>query len=464
MKTLQTFVSYIILSFLVIGCSKKSESQLYIGSTAIDTNTIVSNLDTPWEILWGPDNYIWFTERAGRINRLNPETGENQLIVAIPEVYEFGEAGLLGMALHPDFDTEPYIYLVYNFLSGEFIKERLVRYIWNGSTLEQPVILINNIPGNSYHDGSRILFGPDGKLYMSTGDAGNLNSPQNMNSLAGKILRINPDGSIPEDNPNPGSYIWALGLRNSQGLVFSPEGRLYGSEHGPSNDDELNLLESGRNYGWPDVAGFCNLPAEITFCDLNNVREPLTAWTPTLAVAGIDFYNHMDIPEWQNSILMTTLKAGKLVSLRLSSDGLSVTEQADWFTGEWGRLRDICISPDGRVFLAVSNRDGRGTPVAGDDRIIEIKVAGPTGLSVQHKKSGIIKIIPNPVSPETKVVINEEYVGSGFTIISHTGQIISAGKISQTQFMLDTGNLKPGYYIFQVSGQVEPVSEPFIVL
>lgn len=464
MKTLQTFISFIVLSFLIIGCSKKSESQLFIGSTAIDTNTIVSNLNTPWEILWGPDNHIWFTERAGRVNRLNPETGVNQLIISIPEVYEFGEAGLLGMALHPDFNAEPYVYLVYNFLSGEFIKERLVRYIWNGSTLEQPEILINNIPGNSYHDGSRILFGPDGKLYMSTGDAGSLTSPQNMNSLVGKILRINPDGSIPEDNPTFASYIWALGLRNSQGLVFSPEGRLYGSEHGPSNDDELNLLESGRNYGWPDVAGYCNLPAEIDFCDLNNVREPLTAWTPTLAVAGIDFYSHPDIPEWQNSVLMTTLKAGKLVSLRLSPDGLSVTEQADWFTGEWGRLRDICISPDGRVFVAVSNRDGRGSPRPGDDRIIEIKAIGSIGLAEKPISKGIIQINPNPVSPETLVEVSERYVGAVFEIISYSGKIVSSGKISHNQFKLETGKLKPGYYIFRINGHVEPVSEPFIVM
>jgi len=463
MKKLQVFIPVIVI-ILLFGCSKKSESQLYVGSTAIDTSTLISGINTPWEILWGPDNYIWFTERAGRVNRLDPETGENQLILTIPEVHEFGEAGLLGMALHPDFASEPYVYLVYNYLLGDLIRERLVRYSWDGTTLTQPEILIDNLPGNSYHNGSRLLFGPDEKLYMSTGDVGNLNSPQSMNSLMGKILRINPDGSVPVDNPTTGSYIYSLGHRNSQGMVFSPQGKLYGSEHGPSTDDELNLLESGRNYGWPTVAGFCDLPAEIDFCSTNNVREPLAAWTPTLAVAGIDYYNHPDILEWQNSLLMTSLKAGKLVSLKLSPDGLSVTEQADWFVNHYGRLRDICVSPDGRVFLAVSNRDGRGTPRPGDDRIMEIKAAGTIGLSDKPKKNNYMKIVPNPVTSETVVQISESHTGSEFRIVNTTGKVILSGQVRQKQFKLETGSLKQGYYFLHVNGEAGQISAPFVVM
>ena len=463
MKKLQVFIPVIVI-ILLFGCSKKSESQLYVGSTAIDTSTLISGINTPWEILWGPDNYIWFTERAGRVNRLDPETGENQLILTIPEVHEFGEAGLLGMALHPDFASEPYVYLVYNYLLGDLIRERLVRYSWDGTTLTQPEILIDNLPGNSYHNGSRLLFGPDEKLYMSTGDVGNLNSPQSMNSLMGKILRINPDGSVPVDNPTTGSYIYSLGHRNSQGMVFSPQGKLYGSEHGPSTDDELNLLESGRNYGWPTVAGFCDLPAEIDFCSTNNVREPLAAWTPTLAVAGIDYYNHPDILEWQNSLLMTSLKAGKLVSLKLSPDGLSVTEQADWFVNHYGRLRDICVSPDGRVFLAVSNRDGRGTPRPGDDRIVEIKAVGTIGLSDKPKKNNYMKIVPNPVTSETVVQISESHTGSEFRIVNTTGKVILSGQVRQKQFKLETGSLKQGYYFLHVNGEAGQISAPFVVM
>ena len=187
-------------------------------------------------------------------------------------------------------------------------------------------------------------------------------------------MNIGPkwDGTIPEDNPIPGSYIWTWGHRNPQGLVISPAGIMYSSEHGPSSDDELNIIEKGRNYGWPNVKGFCDDVTEGSFCADSNVFEPIAAWTPTLAVAGTDFYPHPAIPEWQNSLLVTSLKASRLVALKLSEDGRTVQQEDAYFDNWFGRLRDICVSPDGRVFLAVSNRDGRGTIRSGDDRIIEI--------------------------------------------------------------------------------------------
>ena len=183
---------------------------------------------------------------------------------------------------------------------------------------------------------------------------------------------MNLDGGVPEDNPFQGSYVWTWGHRNAQGLVISPSGLMYSSEHGPSNDDEVNIIEKGRNYGWPNVEGFCDEPTESQFCADSNVMEPIAAWTPTLAVAGTDFYHHAAIPEWQNSLLVTSLKASSLTALKLSADGRSVITEEIFFEDWFGRLRDICISPDGRVFLAVSNRDGRGSVHAGDDRIVEI--------------------------------------------------------------------------------------------
>ena len=455
----------LILSFLVVllGCAKKSESQQIIGNTTIDTTVLITGIDTPWEILWGPDNYIWFTERQGTVSRLNPETEQRNIILSIADVFEYGEGGLLGMALHPDFSESPFVYLVYNYTDGALIKERLVRYIWNGTMLSGQEILINGINANSYHDGSRLVFGPDGKLYMSTGDAGNTSNSQNMNSLSCKILRVNPDGSIPSDNPDPGSYVWAYGLRNSQGLVFTPQGFLYGSEHGPDTDDELNLLESGRNYGWPNVAGFCNLPDEITFCNENNVREPLAAWTPTLAVAGIDYYNHPNIPEWQNSILMTSLKASKLVSLKLSSDGLSVIEQADYLVNAYGRLRDVCVSPDGRVFIGVSNRDGRGTPRPGDDKIIQLKSTTSTSISDQAAKKFNINLFPNPVDKIATVEFSASFNGKDYSIINQLGQVLLQGPISGKQLKLNAENLSPGYYLFKAAGASGTTSIPFIV-
>lgn len=451
-------------TILSLGCSKNSESQLFIGNTPLDTTTIVSGIATPWEILWGPDNYIWFTERAGKVNRLNPATGSSQLILTIEDAFEYGEAGLLGMALHPDFEQTPWVYLVYNYTDGSLIKERLVRYTWNGSQLVDPETLINGIPGNSYHNGSRLVFGGDGKLFMSTGDAGTTSNSQNMNNLAGKILRINPDGSIPEDNPYPGKYIWALGLRNSQGLVFGPQGYLYGSEHGPSSDDEFNLLETGRNYGWPSVNGFCNTPDEITFCQSNNVREPLYAWTPTLAVAGIDYYGSNAIQEWSGAVLMTTLKASRLVALKLSSDGQSVEEVSNFFDGTWGRLRDVCVSPDGAVYAAVSNRDGRGTPRPGDDRIVEIKARNTTGLNQPELKSPAFNILPNPVKHEVLVSGNILSDQNKYIIVDSLGQIVQEGVANGREFRIRLNGLKPGYYFMRINNQNSSYTEPFLVI
>jgi glucose/arabinose dehydrogenase len=361
----------------------------------LDTSTIIQGLDTPWEILWGPDDFIWMTERPGRISRVNPETGEKNLLVQIPGVHEQSESGLLGMVLHPDFSAFPYVYVAYNYLSGSQIQLKIVRYTYSEGILVSPLTLLDSINGNSNHNGCRLLIGSDEKLYVTTGDAQNTSLAQNTNSLSGKILRMNLDGSIPDDNPFPGSYIWSFGHRNPQGLIQSPEGIFYSSEHGPSNDDELNLIEKGRNYGWPNVEGFCDLVTEQNFCADNNIREPLAAWTPTLAVAGIDYYDGTEIPEWENSILMVSLKASRLIVLKLNLTGLGVLSKEEYFNNWWGRLRDICISNDGRVFISTSNKDGRGVVKPGDDRIVEILPIKITGDKSQGTKN--ILVYPNPV-------------------------------------------------------------------
>ena len=377
---MKTPKSLILLFLLLTSVIPLLQAQITLETTSLDTTTIISGLDTPWEIAWGPDNHLWITERSGLISRWHPGNGSFSTVLDISDVvYEVSEAGLLGMAFHPDFDQTPWVYLVYNYRlpDNSGIRERLVRYHFDGGALINPDTLLNGLSGSGNHNGSRLAFAPDGTLYMTTGDVQNVSLAQDYSSLSGKVLRINSDGSIPSDNPDPESYIWSIGHRNPQGLVFSPDGLLYSSEHGPSNDDELNIIEKDRNYGWPDVQGFCDSPTESEYCSTHNIREPLIAWTPTLAVAGIDYYNHPAIPEWQHSILMGTLKADRLVVMRLSEDGLSVLEEMQYFIDWWGRLRDVCVSPDGRIFLAVSNKDGRGQIRPGDDRIIELKSIAP---------------------------------------------------------------------------------------
>jgi glucose/arabinose dehydrogenase len=371
-------VKVLIFSFIILNIfMPESNSQIMIGSTEVDTNTIVTGLDTPWEILWGPDDMIWVTERAGRVSRVDPETGSIEVLLDITEIVEEGsENGMLGMALHPNFmhPDSQFVYIVYTyFITGN--AERLVRYTFDTDTLVDELILLTGIPAGQYHIGSRVIILPDRTILMSTGDVGSASYALDTNRLHGKFLRLNLDGSVPDNNPIPGSYVWSLGHRNPQGLVRAPNGIIYSSEHGPSNDDEVNIIEKERNYGWPEVQGFCDLPAEQTYCTANNVKEPIAAWSPTLAVCGIDYYDHDAIPEWKNSILLASLKEADLRVLKLNATGDSILSEEIFFNLEYGRLRDICISPQGKIYLATSNQDGRANnpfPTAEDDRIIEI--------------------------------------------------------------------------------------------
>jgi glucose/arabinose dehydrogenase len=344
------------------------------GADSILTETLAGNFDTIWELAWGPDNFIWMTERPGTISRVNPATGAAQQIGQL-SVSEIGEGGLLGMAFHPDFAQQPYIYLMHTYSSGG-IRNRLVRLRYNGGTLDAPETLLENIPGAGNHNGARIAVGPDRLLYVSTGDASNDVLAQNRSSLAGKILRLTLDGAPAPGNPF-GSAIYSYGHRNPQGMVFDrTTGFLYITEHGPGDNDEVNRIEMGRNYGWPNVRGKCDGDAgsgEIAFCQANNVAEPLVTWTPTIAPSGADLYTSDRISAWRGSLLFTTLAGRALYRLTLSSDGRSVTSQERLFHGTFGRLRDVLVAPDGIVYLATSNRDGRGSPASQDDRIIRIR-------------------------------------------------------------------------------------------
>ncbi len=374
-------MKYTILFIFLLLLFKNVESQ------ELQIRDIVTGLDTPWEILWGSDNHIWLTERFGRISRLNPETAELQELIKLGDVFEDGERGLMGMALHPDFINNPTVYTIYTYKgSSEATFIKLISLNFDGKKLHSPKTIFDSIPGAWNHDGARLWIDDDLTIFMSMGDAAVPNRSQQMNSLNGKILRMNIDGTVPPDNPFPNSYVWSLGHRNPQGLV-KYDGVLYSSEHGANTDDELNIILKGRNHGWPIVEGFCDKTSEKTFCEQNKVVEPIVAWTPTIAVAGIDIYMHNLIPEWNNSILAVALKSAVLVQNKLSEDRTKVISQTKYFENQFGRLRDLCISPDGRVFIATSNKDGRGNPKPQDDRIIEIK---PKYLNVNENNESNI--------------------------------------------------------------------------
>jgi len=352
----------IAVVLLLAHCQKKSSGETVLTPVEIKDSVLVQNLSYPWEILWGPDNYIWMTERPGRISRINPESGAVTPLITISEVVTNNEGGLLGMVLHPGFPGTPYVYVVYNYTNAGNYLEKVVRYTYNGSSLVSPFTLIDNIKGSFIHDGSRLLI-TGNKLYITTGDASDPPIAQNTGSPNGKILRLNLDGSIPSDNPVAGNPYWTYGHRNPQGLVYA-HNILYSSEHGPSNDDEINIIEKGRNYGWPDVEGTCNTAQEQSFCAANNVKEPIKTWTPTIAPSGLDYYDNNRIPQWKNSLLLATLKNSRLYQMKLDDSYTSITETNEYFTNKYGRMRDICISPAGRVYICTSN--------GSNDRVIVI--------------------------------------------------------------------------------------------
>lgn len=351
--------------FILSACEKNKgdDSSQVLPDADLKTEVLTQSLVFPWEMVYGPDSYIWFTERAGKISRLNPKNGVIALVHTITEVTSTGEGGLLGMALHPDFTANPYVYVIYDYGSGSNYKGKVMRFTFNNGVLTEPLVLLDKIPASSNHDGSRLLITPDQKLLISTGDANTPANAQDKTSLSGKILRLNLDGTIPDDNPFPGSPVWSFGHRNPQGMVFA-NNKLYSSEHGPDNDDEINLIAKGKNYGWPNIEGFCNTTTEKAFCAANDVTEPLMAWTPTIAPSGITYYNSDYLPQWKNSLLMVTLKGTKLVQLKLDDAGEKIADSKDFFLNTFGRLRAVCQSPDGKVYLATSN----GT----NDKIIEI--------------------------------------------------------------------------------------------
>ena len=364
----------------------QAQSSITVGTTTVGVQTLISNLDIPWEIIYGPDDKIWTTERKGIVSRIDPNTGaKDEILDLTSQVNQTAESGLLGMALHPDFSNTPEVFLAYTYSVSSGVSERIVKYTYDGNNLINQVILLDGIQGNTTHIGCRLFILPDMTMLVSTGDAQNPPSSQDLQSLSGKILRMNLDGTIPSDNPNPNSYVYSFGLRNTQGIAVGPLGKIYLSEHGASTDDEFQLLEINRNYGWPSVEGFCDLSAEITFCAANNVKEPLTVWTPTIAPSDILFYDNPGFPEFHNRMLMTVLKDKKIIAIELSADGEAYIGEDHYLTNEFGRLRDICVGPNKEIYLATNGASWSNT----NPNTHEIIRLDPPGISSAQYDAGV---------------------------------------------------------------------------
>lgn len=326
-----------------------------------DIEVIIEELDIPWEVAFLPDGGILVTERSGNLLKVGEE---KEVIQAIEGVEHTGEGGLLGMALHPDFEENNYLYLYLTAEAEQNLINRVERYQLIDDHLEDKTVVLEDIAGASYHDGGRMEFGPEGYLYITTGDAGEPDLAQDTNSLSGKILRINDDGTIPEDNPFD-NEVYSYGHRNPQGLAWDSQGRLWATEHGPSGAqsgfDELNLIKKGGNYGWPEIRGDQTQQGMINPVIQSGADD---TWAPAgLAVKnGILFFAGLR----GSSLYQAEIQGEELVKLRAN------------FQNEYGRLRAVRMGPDGYLYFTTSNQDGRGEVRPGDDKLIRVN---PTSLT-----------------------------------------------------------------------------------
>jgi len=442
MTTLAGLVGAILIA-LSVTASMQDSTIVTSPPEHFTMRVLASGLEGPWEVAWSPDQQLWVTERTGRrVIRINPSNGARSVLVNIPEVNTtFTQDGLLGLAFHADLmrgtgNDFVYVAFTYDDAPGTALARRLAvrryRYDEAGSKLVEPLDILTGLPTDTDHVGGRLAFGPDRKLYLTIGDQGsnfganrcNANHAQDLPTAAdvkaknwsryqGKILRLELDGSIPADNPTiegVRSHVFSWGHRNPLGLAFGPNGRLYESEHGPSSDDEVNLIEGGRNYGWPNVAGYkddkayvyanwsasqpqpCDslprgggdtIPPSVptqaetswnnphftpplrTFFTVETGYDLRTIGSGTIAPGGVDVYTGDGIPGWKNSLLVLSLIRGAVYRLSLAPDGRSVQGAPSEYFKSANRYRDIALNPDGRTLYLATDVTGPSRNAAG---------------------------------------------------------------------------------------------------
>ena len=343
-------VSAAVIAVLLIASCAAPQPETDTLPTDAAPVVVAQNLDVPWSVAFH-DGIPLVSERdSARILELG-EDGTSRELMMVDGVQPSGEGGLLGIEVDDD-------HLYAYFTSAD--DNRIVRFPLSGAagslSIGDPETVLDGIPAAGNHNGGRIAFGPDGMLYATAGDAGDRPAAQDIDSLAGKILRMSPDGDVPDDNPFPGSYVYSYGHRNPQGIAWGPDGTMYASEFGQDTWDELNVIEPGGNYGWPEAEGTAEDDRYV---------DPVQQWGPAdaspsgMAIAG-------------DSIYIANLRGERLREVPIDD----LTTSAEHWTGEYGRLRDVVVSPDGDLWVITNNTDGRGSPRQGDDRIIRFDTSG----------------------------------------------------------------------------------------
>ena len=330
----------------------------------VGVQVLATRLVIPWALAFAPDGRLFITERPGRVRIFQDGSLVPQPALTLTDVITTGESGVLGLALHPSFASNRLVYLVYTAAGEDGAVGRLVRFREVAGTLGEAAVLLDDVPAANIHNGSRVRFGPDGRLYLSFGDAAAPSRAQDLASLNGKILRLADDGTTPGDNPF-NSPVWSWGHRNPQGFDWHPAtGDMFETEHGQTGNDEINAIDRGRNYGWPDIEG-----SETR----SGMETPLRSFSPSVAPSGASFYRGAAFPAFRNDLFVATLRGEALLRVRLdAANPRRVVSVERLLEHRFGRLRDVVSGPDGFLYVVTNNRDGRGTPTADDDRLLRL--------------------------------------------------------------------------------------------
>lgn len=324
----------------------------------------IEQLESPWALDIAADGTIYFTESTGAVRVIEDGELVQEPVISFPNTVTRSEGGLLGLALHPQFEHNRLMYVYQTYSESGTTRNRVLRLIENEGKAELERVIIDNLPGAANHNGGRIKIGPDEHLYITAGDIYEVELAQQLDSLGGKIIRLGLDGEIPDDNPFDNSPVYSWGHRNPQGLAWHPEtGDLFSSEHGQTAHDEINLIIPGQNYGWPIIEGDQ---------EADGMQSPLVhSSTVTWAPSGATFITK---GPWTGDLFVANLRGEQLIRIMLDQQNgqLEYTDREYLFHGEFGRIRDVVEGPDGIVYILTNNRDGRGDPTSEDDRIIRL--------------------------------------------------------------------------------------------